>query len=207
MNREDRDYYDRKLMRSGYSYKVCFYSMIWIVILLIIACLMSCKTIKSVENTTENNTAVTTDSTDTASVHQDSTVIEHNTNTSEKEKTHTESHTEKKDSMVTVVDQSGNVIGTKEYHWLRETLREVSEREKILEDSLGIYRHVFDSLGYYRAKFDSLSHERQHEKVVEVEKERSLIDKLSTFIADAAIGVIIFILIVIIVRLIKKKKP
>lgn len=202
---DENDYYDNKLMRSGVNLKVCFYSLIWIVVLLIVAGLVSCKTIKSVENTTENNTVVTTDSTNTSSVQQDSTVIEHNTNTTEKEKTHTESHTEKKDSMVTVVDQNGNVIGTKEFHWLRETLREVSEREKSLEDSLSIYRHIYDSLGYYKAKFDSLSHEKNHEKIVEVEKERSLKDKISTFISDAILGVFIFILVIFVIRLIKKR--
>lgn len=202
---DENDYYDNKLMRSGVNLKVCFYSLIWIVVLLIVAGLVSCKTIKSVENTTENNTVVTTDSTNTSSVQQDSTVIEHNTNTTEKEKTHTESHTEKKDSMVTVVDQNGNVIGTKEFHWLRETLREVSEREKSLEDSLSIYRHRYDSLGYYKAKFDSLSHEKNHEKIVEVEKERSLKDKISTFISDAILGVFIFILVIFVIRLIKKR--
>lgn len=202
---DENDYYDNKLMRSGVNLKVCFYSLIWIVVLLIVAGLVSCKTIKSVENTTENNTVVTTDSTNTSSVQQDSTVIEHNTNTTEKEKTHTESHTEKKDSMVTVVDQNGNVIGTKEFHWLRETLREVSEREKSLEDSLSIYRHRYDSLGYYKAKFDSLRHEKNHEKIVEVEKERSLKDKISTFISDAILGVFIFILVIFVIRLIKKR--
>jgi Fe2+ transport system protein B len=202
---DENDYYDNKLMRSGVNLKVCFYSLIWIVVLLIVAGLVSCKTIKSVENTTENNTVVTTDSTNTSSVKQDSTVIEHNTNTTEKEKTHTESHTEKKDSMVTVVDQNGNVIGTKEFHWLRETLREVSEREKSLEDYLSIYRHRYDSLGYYKAKFDSLSHEKNHEKIVEVEKERSLKDKISTFISDAILGVFIFILVIFVIRLIKKR--
>lgn len=41
--------------------------------------------------------------------------------------------------------------------------------------------------------------------IKEVEKERSLGDKLSTFIADAVIGVIIFILVVILYRLIGKR--
>lgn len=199
------DYYDKKLLKSGAVYKVCAFCMIWIAALLLLALLTGCKTTKSVESHTESNTTLKTDSTDSHLVQQDTTIVSHSTHVGEKETTRTESHTEKKDSMVTVVDQSGNVIGTKEWHWLKETLREVSEREKSLEDSLSIYRHRFDSVGYYKAKFDSLSHVTNKEKKVEVEKERSLSDKLSTFIVDAVIGITIFIILIISVMLIRKR--
>lgn len=175
--------------------KICFV----IIALLVLA---GCKTIKSAETHTENRTEVKVDSTDTAKVHSDSTDVEHKTNTTEKEKTHTESHKEQRDSFVTVVDQSGNVIGTKEYHWLKESLKESSEREKLLEDSLKIYRQMSDSIGYYRSKIDSISNIKQDEKIVEVEKERSLKERISTFLGNAATGVIIFIILVIGIRLI-----
>ena len=131
--------------------------------------------------------------------------MEHKTNTTEKEKTHTESHKEQRDSFVTVVDQSGNVIGTKEYHWLKESLKESSEREKLLEDSLKIYRQMSDSIGYYRSKIDSISNIKQDERIVEVEKQRSINEKITTFLTDAVIGVIIFILVIWLVRLISKR--
>ena len=141
--------------------------------------LTGCKTIKSAETHTENRTEVKVDSTDTAKVHSDSTDVEHKTSTTEKEKTHTESHKEQRDSFVTVVDQNGNVIGTKEYHWLKESLKESSEREKLLEDSLKIYRQMSDSIGYYRSKIDSISNIKQDERIVEVEKQRSIKEKIS----------------------------
>ena len=147
--------------------KICFVSIALLV-------LTGCKTIKSAETHTENRTEVNVDSTDTAKVHSDSTGVEHKTSTTEKEKTHTESHKEQRDSFVTVVDQSGNVIGTKEYHWLKESLKESSEREKLLEDSLKIYRQMSDSIGYYRSKIDSISNIKQDERIVEVEKQRSI---------------------------------
>lgn len=164
--------------------------------------LTGCKTIKSAETHTENRTEVNVDSTDVAKVYSDSTGVEHKTSTTEKEKTHTESHKEQRDSFVTVVDQNGNVIGTKEYHWLKESLKESSEREKRLEDSLMIYRQISDSIGYYKAKLDSISNIRQDEKIVEVEKEITLKERISTFLENAAIGVIVFIILVIGIRLI-----
>ena len=178
--------------------KICF-------VIIAMMVLTGCKTIKSAETHTENRTEVNVDSTDTAKVHSDSTGVEHKTSTTEKEKTHTESHKEQGDSFVTVVDQSGNVIGTKEYHWLKESLKESSEREKRLEDSLMIYRHKSDSIGYYRAKLDSISSIKQDEKIVEVEKQRSIKEKITTFLTDAVIGVIIFILVIWLVRLISKR--
>ena len=178
--------------------KICF-----VIIALLV--LTGCKTIKSAETHTENRTEVNVDSTDTAKVHSDSTGVEHKTSTTEKEKTHTESHKEQRDSFVTVVDQSGNVIGTKEYHWLKESLKESSEREKLLEDSIKIYRQMSDSIGYYRSKIDSISNIKQDERIVEVEKQRSIKEKITTFLTDAAIGVIIFILVIWLVRLISKR--
>lgn len=174
-------------------------------IMMIVLMLTGCKTIKSAESHTENNTEVKTDSTNIETVKKDSTDVQHSTNVTEKEKTHTESHTEQRDSFVTVVDQNGNVVGTKEYHWLKESLKESSEREKRLEDSLMIYRHKSDSIGYYRAKLDSISSIKQDEKIVEVEKQRSIKEKITTFLTDAVIGVIIFILVIWLVRLISKR--
>lgn len=178
--------------------KICF-------VIIAMLVLTGCKTIKSAETHTENRTEVNVDSTDIAKVHSDSTGVEHKTSTTEKEKTHTESHKEQMDSFVTVVDQSGNVIGTKEYHWLKESLKESSEREKLLEDSLKIYRQMSDSIGYYRSKIDSISNIKQDERIVEVEKQRSIKEKITTFLTDAVIGVIIFILVIWLVRLISKR--
>ena len=178
--------------------KICF-------VIIAMLVLTGCKTIKSAETHIEDRTEVNVDSTDIAKVHSDSTGVEHKASTTEKEKTHTESHKEQRDSFVTVVDQNGNVIGTKEYHWLKESLKESSEREKRLEDSLMIYRQISDSIGYYKAKLDSISNIRQDEKIVEVEKERSLKERISTFLENAAIGVIVFIILVIGIKLIVKR--
>lgn len=178
--------------------KICF-------VIIAMLVLTGCKTIKSAESHTENHTELKTDSVSKETVHKDSTGVEHKTNTSEKEKTHTETHKEQRDSFVTVVDQNGNVIGTKEYHWLKESLRESSEREKRLEDSLMIYRHISDSIGYYKAKLDSISSIKQDEKIVEVERQQSIKEKITTFFSDAIIGVIIFIVIVIGIKLIVKR--
>lgn len=176
-----------------------------IIMTLIILMLTGCKTIKSAETHTENNTELKVDSASTGMVHTDSANVEHKTNISEKEKTHTESHKEQRDSFVTVVDQNGNVIGTKEYHWLKESLRESSEREKRLEDSLLIYRQISDSIGYYKSKLDSISSIKQDEKIVEVERQQSIKEKITTFFSDAIIGVIIFIILVIGIKLIVKR--
>ena len=165
----------------------------------------SCKTVKEAEIIKEEKTEVETDSTDVSTFHVDTARTEHSKQESEKEKTNTESHTEKRDSFVTVVDQNGNVVGTKEYHWLRESLREISERERILSDSLATYRHISDSLNSYRTKLDSLSSLSKKEKTVKVEKEQSIGEKIKTFFANAIIGVISFVLIVTVVRLIRKR--
>ena len=194
------DYYERKLMRSGDSMRLCLICFIGMLFML-----TGCKTIKSAESHTENNTELKTDSASTETVKKDSTDIQHSTNVTEKEKTHTESHKEQRDSFVTVVDQNGNVVGTKEYHWLRETLREVSERERTLKDSLSMYRHISDSLNYYKEKLDSVSNLSQHEKIVEVEKEQSISEKVKTFFANAIVGVILFVLIVVFIKFIKKR--
>ena len=204
MNREDKELYIRLLNQNGGGLgngcgPTLMYCAIFFIILM---CFVSCKTIKSAESYKENNTEIKKDSADVSVSHGDTTKIEHNTKEKEKEKTHTESHTEKKDSMVTVVDQNGNVIGKKEYHWLRETLKEKSEREKILEDSLGIFRHLSDSVCHYKAMYDSISNIAQKEKKVEVEKGQSLGQRISTFFADAIIGVIIFVLLFMLIRLI-----
>lgn len=42
--REYRDYYEEKFLRSGGSMKACFWSFIWIVILLAVALLAGCRT-------------------------------------------------------------------------------------------------------------------------------------------------------------------
>lgn len=165
----------------------------------------SCKTVRQAEIIKEEKTEIRSDSADVSTAHVDTARTEHSKQESETEKTNTESHTEKRDSFVTVVDQNGNVIGTKEYHWLRESLREVSERERILRDSLATYRHISDSLSYYRAKLDSLSSLSQKEKIVEMEKEQSIGEKIKTFFSNAIVGVISFVLIVIFVILIGKK--
>lgn len=178
--------------------KICFVIMASLM-------LTGCKTIKSAETHTENHTEVKVDSTDVAKVHSDSTGVKHKTNTTEKEKTHTESHKEQRDSFVTVVDQNGNVVETKEYHWLKESLKESSEREKRLEDSLMIYRHISDSVGYYKAKLDSISNIKQDDKIVEVKGEQSVGDKIKTFFAKAFIWIFVFMLLFIFIRLSAKK--
>lgn len=200
------DYYERKLMRSGDSMRLCLICFIGMLFMLIMIMLTGCKTIKSAESHTENNTELKTDSASIETVKKDSTDIQHSTNVTEKEKTHTESHKEQRDSFVTVVDQNGNVIGTKEYHWLKESLKESSEREKRLEDSLKIYRLMYDSVGYYKARYDSISNIKQDEKYVEVEKQRSIKEKITTFFTDAIIGIIIFIVVIWLVKLLVKRR-
>lgn len=72
--REDRDYYERKLARSGPSMRVCFYCFIGIVILTIMALFMSCKTqyVPVVETHTEHHWH-------TDSVHQTDSIFSENT--------------------------------------------------------------------------------------------------------------------------------
>jgi len=203
MNREDFEMY--RNMQMGGLGNGCGPTLIYGILLFVLICFASCRTVKQAEAIKENKTEISNDSTDVSSIHVDTALTEHIKQEKEKEKTNTESHTEKKDSFVTVVDQNGNVVGTKEYHWLKETLREVSERERILKDSLSMYRHISDSLNYYKEKLDSVSNLSQREKIVEVEKEQSISEKVKTFFANAVIGVILFVLIVIVVRLICKK--
>lgn len=203
MNREDFEMY--RNMQMGGLGNGCGPTLIYGILLFVLICFASCRTVKQAETIKENKTEISNDSTDVSSIHVDTALTEHIKQEKEKEKTNTESHTEKKDSFVTVVDQNGNVVGTKEYHWLKETLREVSERERILKDSLSMYRHISDSLNYYKEKLDSVSNLSQREKIVEVEKEQSIGEKIKTFFANAVIGVILFVLIVIVVRLICKK--
>lgn len=192
-------------MQMGGLGNGCGPTLIYGILLFVLICFASCRTVKQAEAIKENKTEISNDSTDVSSIHVDTALTEHIKQEKEREKTNTESHTEKKDSFVTVVDQNGNVVGTKEYHWLKETLREVSERERILKDSLSMYRHISDSLNYYKEKLDSVSNLSQREKIVEVEKEQSIGEKVKTFFANAIIGVILFVLIVIVVRLICKK--
>lgn len=175
------------------------------IVVAVILMLCGCRTVKSAESHTEQNTEQRKDSTDVSTVQKDSTAIEHKTSTTEREKTHTETHKEQRDSFVTVVDQNGNVVGTREYHWLRESLREVSEREKRLEDSLAIYRSRYDSVGYYKARLDSLSRIIQDEKFVEVEKDKSIKQRISTFFSDVAIGLTVLIIIYIGISLIMRR--
>lgn len=203
MNREDFEMY--RNMQMGGLGNGCGPTLIYGILLFVLICFASCRTVKQAEAIKENKTEISNDSTDVSSIHVDTALTEHIKQEKEREKTNTESHTEKKDSFVTVVDQNGNVVGTKEYHWLKETLREVSERERILKDSLSMYRHISDSLNYYKEKLDSVSNLSQREKIVEVEKEQSIGEKVKTFFANAIIGVILFVLIVIVVRLICKK--
>ena len=172
---------------------------------LIITLLTSCRTVKQAETTTEKKTEVRNDSSNVSAVHVDTANVEHSKHEKEREKTSTESNVEKKDSFVTVVDQNGNVVGTKEYHWLKETLREVSERERILKDSLSMYRHISDSLSYYRGKLDSLSHLSNYEKTIEVEKKLSMWQQFKVDYGGYSIGTSFFLVMLIITRLLRKQ--
>jgi len=183
----------------------CGPTLICGILFFVVVFFASCKTVKQAETITEKKTEIRSDSTDVSATHSDTNRTKHSKQESEMEKTNKESHTEKKDSFVTVVDQNGNVVSTKEYHWLKETLQEVSERERILKDSLSMYRHISDSLNYYKKKLDSISHLSKKEKTVKVEKEQSIGEKIKTFFANAIIGVISFVLIVTVVRLIRKR--
>lgn len=203
MNKEDLEMY--RNMQMGGLGNGCGPTLMYGIVFFIAMLFSGCKTIKQAEAIKENKTEISNDSTDVSSVHVDTALTEHIKQEKEKEKTNTESHTEKKDSFVTVVDQNGNVVGTKEYHWLRETLREVSERERTLKDSLSMYRHISDSLNYYKEKLDSVSNLSQREKIVEVEKEQSISEKVKTFFANAIVGVILFVLIVVFIKFIKKR--
>lgn len=203
MNKEDLEMY--RNMQMGGLGNGCGPTLMCGIVFFIAMLFSGCKTIKQAEVIKENKTEISNDSTDVSAVHADTTLIEHNKQEKEKEYTNVESHTEKKDSFVTVVDQNGNVVGTKEYHWLRETLREVSERERTLKDSLSMYRHISDSLNYYKEKLDSVSNLSQREKIVEVEKEQSISEKVKTFFANAIVGVILFVLIVVFIKFIKKR--
>lgn len=189
------DYYERKFRNSGPMCKVCFWCFVAIVLLLSVCAMTGCKTVKSVESHTETKTEAVRDSSDNSTVHADTAKTEHVKTEKEKEKTHTESHKEQKDSMVTVVDQQGNVIGTKEYHWLKETLREVSEREKCLEDSLRDYRHISDSIGRYRELVDSLSHVVKDDKHVEVEIQPTLWERIKLSCGGYAMLLILLVVL------------
>jgi len=72
--RDDRDYYNRKLQRSGPQMKICFYCFLGIIALLILAAFTSCKTkyVPVVETHTEHHWH-------TDSVHQTDSVISHET--------------------------------------------------------------------------------------------------------------------------------
>ena len=181
-------------MQMGGLGNGCGPTLIYGILLFVLICFASCRTVKQAETIKENKTEISNDSTDVSSIHVDTALTEHSKQESEKEKTNTESHTEKKDSFVTVVDQNGNVVGTKEYHWLKETLREVSERERILKDSLSMYRHISDSLNYYKEKLDSVSNLSQKEKFVEVERSQTMKEKLTAFASHALIGIFVFII-------------
>ncbi len=192
MNREDFEMY--RNMQMGGLGNGCGPTLIYGILLFVLICFASCRTVKQAETIKENKTEISNDSTDVSSIHVDTALTEHIKQEKEKEKTNTESHTEKKDSFVTVVDQNGNVVGTKEYHWLKETLREVSERERILKDSLSMYRHISDSLNYYKEKLDSVSNLSQREKIVEVERSQTMKEKLTAFASHALIGIFVFII-------------
>lgn len=181
-------------MQMGGLGNGCGPTLIYGILLFVLIFFASCRTVKQAETTTEEKTEIRSDSTDVSATHSDTNRTEHSKQESEREKTNTESHTEKKDSFVTVVDQNGNVVGTKEYHWLKETLREVSERERILKDSLSMYRHISDSLNYYKEKLDSVSNLSQREKFVEVERSQTMKEKLTAFASHALIGIFVFII-------------
>ena len=203
MKREDLDMY--RNMQMGGLGNGCGPTLMYGIVFFIVMLFSGCKTIKQAETIKENKTEISNDSIDVSAVHADTTLVEHNKQEKEKEITNIESYMEKKDSFVNVVDQNGNIVGTKEYHWLKETLKESSEREKILIDSLSMYRHISDSLNYYREKLDSINNLSQHEKIVKVEKEQSIGEKIKTFFAHAIVGVISFVLIVVFIKFIKKR--
>ena len=52
---------------------------------------------------------------------------------------------------------------------------------------------------------DSINNLSQHEKIVKVEKEQSIGEKIKTFFAHAIVGVISFVLIVVFIKFIKKR--
>ena len=123
--------------------------------------------------------------------------------------THTENRTEvnvdSTDTAKVHSDSTGVEHKTSTTEKEKTHTEESSEREKLLEDSLKIYRQMSDSIGYYRSKIDSISNIKQDERIVEVEKQRSIKEKITTFLTDAVIGVIIFILVIWLVRLISKR--
>lgn len=142
-------------------------------IALSLICLTGCKTVSQTENHQEAKTEVSKDSANIEKVAADTTKTEHKTTEKEKTEKSTETHTEKRDSTVTVVDKDGNIIGWKEYHWLVNSIRELSSTEKQLMDSLRAYKSKSDSLSYYRHIADSLSNIQKDVKQTVIEKKLS----------------------------------
>ena len=167
--REDRDYYDKKLQRSGPTMKICFYCFLGIVVAFILAAFTSCKTkyVPVVETHTEHHWH-------TDSVHQTDSVINQET------------------TLIKEVDSAtmakyGIQLKNMERAWLIQNdklQREISRLESMKSDTV----HKVDSVPKIVIK--------------EVEKKQSLTQRISTFFADAIIGVIIFVLVFMVIRLI-----
>lgn len=154
---------------GGCTVPLAFYALVAAFVFLTLA---GCGTTSHTEIHQKEMTEVSTDSASTEKVAADTTRTEHKTTEREKTETSKETHTEKRDSTVTVVDKDGNVIGWKEYHWLVASIRELGSTERRLTDSLSEYRSRADSLSYYRHIADSLSSVRSD--AVEVVREKPL---------------------------------
>lgn len=101
--------------------------------------------------------------------------------------------TEKSDSVETVVDTDGNVIGKNSWHNEKTTIRETRDRDTKLKDSLMFWKNRYDSLMTYKSKYDSLMSARKDEtEKVKVQEGWSL-SLRDIIIAFAVLGVVMLI--------------
>ena len=120
------DYYEEKYRHSSGSYKACFYCLIGIVILLVVASFCSCTTKRTITETVIRDSVNIRDSIRV----KDSTII---TN-----KVVIRDSVRIKDSTVVVVDSAGNVKQIKEYH-----SEKVHHAEK---DSTAFYKNLLNDV-------------------------------------------------------------
>lgn len=182
-----------------------WYLILFAFIALSLMCLAGCKTVSQTDNHQETKTEISTDSANIEKIVADTTKTEHKTTEKEKTERSTETHTEKRDSTVTVVDKDGNVIGWKEYHWLVNSIRELSSTEKQLMDSLSAYKSKSDSLSYYRHIADSLSNIQKDVKQTVIEKKLSWLQQKKQDLSEVMLILLLLAGVYIGYKILRKK--
>lgn len=123
--------------------------LVSVVVIMVTMMLSSCVTKKRIAEKESVKTEISDDSINTKKSSVDSTKSERVFVEKDTKNVNTETTVEKSDSTVITVDEKGNVKKTETWHNRSEKTKTTSERERILTDSLSVFKSRVDTLSAY----------------------------------------------------------